>query len=247
MKKLFFISLFSCLIIVSGFTQEKQKRVQIALGLPYDYTSSRIQIDFSRSDYAIFRSIDHGDVFTGSVMLLGDLSPKVSLRYGLELRGLPLSSELRFEHNVHGPQALPYDYTIMDINVPLDVVYEPLDWIYLLGGIYPTLRVDFTGGKDFGRNGFLSAEETKKYFDKLKSHLSHLGFNYRLGIGYRYKKTIGLELTYEELLTNVLRDEFTFGQVSRPTTIKHSAIFLKLVFHLVHSRQTFLDWEGKAK
>ena len=247
MKKLFSISLFSCLISLSGFTQPK--RVQVAFGGTHRQPFPRIRVDFPADTHAFFSS---SIGVTGALMLLHELFPKVSLRYGLELRGFTMRGELRFDRTIQTGGAsqkagLNYEANMLNFNAPLDVVYEPLDWIYLLGGIYPTLRVDFTGGKDFGSNGFLSAEETKKYFDKLKSHLSHLGFNYRLGIGYRYKKTIGLEFTYERLLTNSLKTEFTLDQVSQPTMLKHAAVFFKLTFHLVNSRQQFLDWEGKAK
>ncbi|MBC6399454.1 MAG: hypothetical protein GDA37_00260 [Ekhidna sp.] len=237
---------FLLLLILCTDAARAQQKFQIALGETMAQGEPSIRLSFSASENLEFSK--YRSSITGSILLVSKLNPKVSLRYGLELRGSPIESRIRFEQEVNRqPESVFvfYDHDIIDINLPVDVVHYPKKWFYILGGIYPNLRIDWNNYTNLDRSASslnLTAQQRKERLDQLKDHISFFGFNYRLGLGFRYKP-VGIEFTFEDLLTNSLKDEFTFEQTTLPTKLKYSSFFIRLVFHFVKPIGTLLDWD----
>ena len=240
MKKIFPFLLL-VLLIGEAFSQQK---IQISFGGIMAQQEPSVRLLFSASD-SLEMAKYQGSV-TGSILLVNELTPKINIRYGLELRGSPIESTIRFEEEINGqpePRFLFYDHNIIDINLPFDIVYYPKKWFYTLGGIYPTFRIDWNNQtENYSSASNLTASQIEEITDQLQNHISVFGFNYRLGLGFRYKP-VGIEFTYENLLSNYLEDEFTFGQTTLPTKLKYSSFFIRLVFHFVKPIDTLLDWD----
>ncbi|MBC6427543.1 MAG: hypothetical protein GDA51_14000 [Ekhidna sp.] len=226
------------LIILFTNAARSQQKIQIAIGGVIAQEEPRIRLSFSASENLEFFKYE-ASAATISVLLTDELNSRISLRYGLELRRSPIESTMRLPEINGLSQDIFYNHDLYDINLPVDIVHYPKKWFYVLGGIYPTFRIELNS---YALNSHNTSLQRKERIDQLKDHISVFGFNYRLGFGFRYKP-VGIEFTFEDLLTNSLEDEFTFGQTTLPTKLKYSSFFIRLVFHFVKPIGTLLDWD----
>ena len=158
------ITVFFFLATVVGYSQQN---IQISFGTFLRQESPRSEAVFSATDNIVFsRGLTS---VTGAVLLLNEFTPKIGIRYGVEFRGSPLTSKMRFEKEVDGQSEtinLVYDYQVLDINLPVDVSFNPKKWIYFFGGIYPTFRIDLNDSPDNVGLSFLTPEQTKRRIDE---------------------------------------------------------------------------------
>ncbi|MDE0471223.1 MAG: hypothetical protein OXH57_04730 [Ekhidna sp.] len=232
---------FLLLVLLTGEAFSQQK-IQISIGGIIAQQEPSIRLSFSASENLEFFKYE-ASAATISILLTDELDPRIGLRYGFELRRSPIESTMRLEISGQ-PQDIFYQHDMYDINLPVDIVHYPKKWFYVLGGIYPTFRIEWNSYSNNSSQSTSSsiAQQRQEIIDQLKDHISFFGFNYRLGLGFRYKP-VGIEFTYENLLTNYLEDEFTFGQNTLPTKLKYSSFFIRLVFHFVKPIGTLLDWD----
>jgi hypothetical protein len=217
-----------CLISHHGFSQTK---IQLAVGGTLVEQTPSLLMNFADGDnLQFYRRATKVDV---SILSTKSFTNRdvFNFRYGVNFRGTPFTSILRYEKNINGTEEnihLVYDQTNVDINLPLEIVYQPKKWAYTFVGFAPTIRVDLTKKDLYYRGGvsFLSEEEAKNEIEHLSQQVNSFGLNFRAGIGFRYKP-IGFELTYDQLLTSAVKSEFTF----------------RIIFHLRHAPETFLVWD----
>lgn len=209
-----------------------QQNVQISLGSYYYQQSPTLKLVFSETDNVTFTR--DFTTITGSILLINPINSKFELRYGIGFRGSPLAAVLRFEKEIGGINEsiyIVYDYTILNINIPVDISYPANRWFYIFVGIIPMYNIDLTDKKKYYQGGisFLNEKDSKKRIEQLSSHIASFGVIIRSGVGIRYK-SIGLELSYDKLLTNALKKEFQFNNNFLPTKLTYSTLLFKVAY-----------------
>ena len=218
-----------------------QRNLQVSLGGALSESLPIEQVHFSETDSLTIERPPTG--FMGSVLVTSRLSnPKYGLRYGLDIRFSRLENELGYFRDFDDDVNLPnrhrvqFFHQILGISLPVDVYYRPVRSLYTFVGVYPTFQISMQ--RIFSLRGNLSnllnrlaVEDEINIKYQIKSHLAPFVLSYRVGAGVRHK-FLGLELSYEQLLTNALKREFEFNGTSRTTRLTYYSLVGRLVVHL---------------
>lgn len=94
MKLVFGIFLLSIISLPS----HGQQKVQLSFGSQLAGSFPEIRRELTGRDYVLFKRGQ--TTASGALLLVNEVIPNLSFRYGLGLRGSPISSELRFEDNI---------------------------------------------------------------------------------------------------------------------------------------------------
>ena len=235
MKEAIRFILIGVLLLAFVGSSTAQVTYQLGLGLLYQDTTPEQQINISNDEYAIF-----GRGYTtisASIMASYKVKDRLTIRTGLDFRGTPFHSELRFAYTDDDGLFYPavlYDYTILDVHAPMDIQFWPTEGFYLYTGISTNFKFDLTHPRTYEgtQAAFsISIEETAKFRELIADQVRRVGINYRAGMGFRYK-FIGLEMSFDHTLINALKPAFEYGSDSYKTRLRYGSFQLRLLIYM---------------
>lgn len=233
------------LSIVFANLSNAQLTYQFGIGLLYQDETPENRININSEEYAIF-----GRTYTtisASAMVSYKIKNRLVIRSGLDFRGTPFHGELRFAYTDDDGLFYPsviYDYTIMDIHVPMDIQFWPTNGVYLFTGISSNFKFDLTHPTFYeGTQATftISTEETAQFRNQINNQVRRVGLNYRAGVGFRYK-LIGLELNFDHTLTNALKSTFDYMGNQYKTRLQYGSFQLRFLVYMKPNGR-FLDFD----
>jgi len=234
------------LIVLQIEWLDAQPKIQLSIGIAYAEQNPSTTAQFTPTDSAVF---SRGQTtISASALALTPLNDHVMLRYGFNFRGNPFSSELRFDINNNGNSesiVVIYDHRILEIQLPVDVVYSSKKWFYTFAGLVPVFRLDLQSDKSRYYKGVstgISDQDLKVQIESLSSQINPFGLNIRGGLGFKFK-AVGLEFAYDHTLTNALKKEFEFNGQARSTKLVYGTFIARLTFHFKTEPGKFLVWD----